>query len=274
MDELCVYTAKELAQLPNLPGYRYPARLPEIVEHGVDWQPVGSLSIFRHLPGTRKLQTLTGLRHSSTHEGVVSTFTCQIPRGLQPALIAEAQCSQQHYPKVMIGARGPSARNSAESARFRPFPRLFPDNQRVLPFLCADIIARKLGLPELIGMRYGEGHLGTVSLSRVLIGVSGVGEEDNATVWEPLIMYCATLMLDPAYADAIPAETKRYSPLGWTDNALTFPEDLESPNRVMRLAPYLSDDETIMSCAYGQCLRATAAVIAGPDLLGHLGLTA
>lgn len=184
------------------------------------------------------------------------------------------------YPKVAIGAHGPDPRESAVVATYAPQLEGVPDTTNLLPFLCHDIMSRKLGRPDLISMQT-EDELGTVSLARMAVGVSCIGEDkQNQPRYERLLLAGLALMLHPHQShvfdpdihermSVLPPEERRYSRLGWTDIE-PFPQAVRS-KRAIDLAPYMPEGEAVMICAYGQCLAMTSELIQGPDLLAHLG---
>lgn len=279
-DILPHYRTEELS-FPDmvLPGYQTPASLPDMMcprpgRWGrSDWWPVLSLSVFRRHPDNpNDIQTLTGVRDADTHDGVVSTLTSAFDPDLEPVIYEKKQpYLDGGYPYVAIGRNGPDSRETAVVASYRPHIQRVPDNLDTFALLCHDIFTRKLGLADLIGMRWGEKHLGTVSLMRTIIGLSYIGDDpDDTPLWEPLKNWGAAFMLDDAYSDAIPASTKRYSRLGWTD-VDTFAQHV-SDRSVMGLAPYLEERNAAEFCARGLCLATTAKLTTAPDLRAHLGL--
>jgi hypothetical protein len=282
--ELPVYRTEELL-FPGmeLPGYAVPGNMRQMDKHrsdvwgSSDWFPTLSLSVFRRHPDdSERIQALTGIRsNSSTHEGVVSTLTSALPPPIAPLLIAEKKpYLTEDYPDVVIGKNGPDSRERGVVASYRPNIQFVPDNVELLPFLCHDIFARKLGAGELLGARFGEEHLGRVSLSRITIGLSYVDDDPDGTpLWEPLMMFGAAFMLNDAYRDALPERTSRYSQLGWTDDVSTFAQDVDDKN-VMKLAPYVDEGEAVNFCARGLCLGTTATLAISDDLRAHLGLAA
>jgi len=285
--ELPVYSAEELLDPSmDLPGYGKLGNMTQMdrTEPGQliasDWLPVLSLSVFRQHPDDQnRLQTLTGIRqNTATHEGVVSTLTNALPPRLALTLLEEKKpYIDKGYPQVMIGQGGPNAREKGVIAAYTPNLQIVPDNTESLPLFCHDIFARKLGSSALIDMNPGEKHLGSVSLSRINIGLSYVGDDPEvadpakSSLWEPLMMFGAVFMLNKEYSEAIPESTKRYAYLGWTDNIDSFANDVREKD-VFNLAPYVEEHEAVKFCAYGQCLATTAALIQSGDLRAHLGL--
>lgn len=279
-DILPHYRTEELS-FPDmrLPGYQRPGSFPDMMQPNAgawgrsDWWPVLSLSVFRNHPDDPgKIQTLTGVRNSDTHNEVVSTLTSAFDPDLEPVLFGRKHPHLRgDYPSVVIGQNGPDSRETAVIASYRPNISLVPDNLTTFGLLCHDVFARKLGLSELVNMSWGEKHLGRVSLMRVIIGLSYIGEDPDGTpLWEPLKNWGAAFMLDDAYRDAIPSSTKRYSTLGWTD-VDTFADHVKGRS-VMGLAPYLEEGQSAGFCVRGLCLATTAKLTEAPDLRAHLGL--
>jgi hypothetical protein len=292
MAEIRTYTAAQLADpaLAALPGWQQPAALPAVIdslEKPGGWTPVISLSVFRdHPEQAGELQTLTAIRgNSSTHEGVVSTLTGTIPavtvpvlaRSVTPYIIGE-------YPSAVIGTHGPDPQESATVAAYWPQLHGIPDTKQLIPFLCQEVLARKLERADLIGMR-SDDELGTVSLARLALGVSYVGEnKQEEPLYERLLMIGAAVMLHPHQAhifdpevhermSAMPAEKRRYPSIGWTD-VTPFPQAVQNKNGI-DLAPFVPENEAVMVCVRGQCLAMTSELIRDYQmLLRHVGRSA
>jgi hypothetical protein len=126
-------------------------------------------------------------------------------------------------------------------------------------------------------------ELGTVSLARMSLGASYVGDtERGEPLYERLLMVGLAVMLHPHQAhqfdpdihegmSSLPAAERRYSSLGWTSLAV-FPEAVRTKN-VTELAPYVPERESVMFCARGRCLAMTSELISDDSelLLRHLG---
>jgi hypothetical protein len=129
-------------------------------------------------------------------------------------------------------------------------------------------------------------ELGTVSLARMTLGVSYVGENKRQeSCYERLLTVGLVFMLHPHQShmfdddiqkkmSAIPLSERRYSSLGWTD-VRPFPEAVRLKNGI-QLAPYVPEGERVTVCVRGQCLAMTSELISSDYemLLRHLGRSA
>lgn len=260
----------------RLPGYRIPGTLLDIAAPGSDWLSVASLSLYRHDPeNPDQLQTLTAIRQgATTHDEVASTLTAQIPQALQRPLVEEVgDYHRGAYPRVTIGVNGISSTETATVASYHPQHHTFPDGQAVLPYLFHDVVSRKLGVPEWSRRSLTDATLGSISLCRVKIGFSYVGEESDGTpLWEPLVLYGAAMMLfDGDAASMIPASNEKYRNIGWTDVG-GFADNVRRRSVEGIVPSALEDGDIATVCARGLCLAMTSTVSEAPDLRAHLGL--
>jgi hypothetical protein len=293
MPEIYTRTADELVDpdANDVPGWRQRGNLPTVLSslggHN-GWTPILSVSIFRDNPQELGgIQTLTAIRgESSTHKDVVSTLTSTFPAETLPLLVKKRRPFViDGYPSVRIGDNGPNPLEGATLVRYWPQLEGVPDTSSLLPYYCHDVMSRKLNRPDLVSMR-SDDELGTVSLARMSLGVSYVGDnEQGEPLYERLLTVGLAFMLHPHQShqfdidihermSSLPVQERRYRSLGWTSIEL-FPEAVRTKN-VINLAPYVPEHESILFCARGRCLAMTSELISDdPELLlRHLGRSA
>ncbi|MDB5175501.1 MAG: hypothetical protein JWM81_359 [Candidatus Saccharibacteria bacterium] len=258
MAEIPTYTLEQLAGL-NLPGYCRPAMLPEIADPHTDWTPVLSLSILRQNPDDpSRTQLLTGVRHNTTtHDGVVSTPTGQIPRHIQPGLLSERQYFlSQDYQLDMLGWDAPVIREVGVLAFYRPHQEPLSTTSSVLSLVAQEVMRRKLSYPPADASV--DTQLGTISLTNVLFGFSYVDDDPTSgePLYEALVMYGAAIILSEAGAALLPEENQKYKYLGWTEDSKTFGDDVRNKD-VFKLTP-TAGINAVEFCARGLCLATSS----------------
>jgi|GEM_PF-3145748 len=266
------------------PGWREPGDLPAVLDAIDSYSPVNSVSIFRDNPEAEgEIETLTMIRGAGTHQGVVSTITSTFPPETLPVLLdAKREWVIDGFPKVEIGTDGPNPLESATLATYWPRLEGVPETTDLMSYYCHDVLARKLGRSDLISMRWDD-ELGTVSLARLALGVSYVGDNKKGeALYERLLMVGLAFMLHPHQShvfdkelhekmSVIPEAERRYTDIGWAP-VRQFPGAVRSKD-VFTLAPYIPETQAVTVCARGQCLAMTSELI-GTDyelLVRHLG---
>lgn len=263
-----LHTAEQVEFL-RLPGYKRSADIHDVFLGDNDWQPILSLSIFRE--GDNGLEILTGLRREdthATHPGVVSTPTKRMPSSIAKILFSEKLHNVSGSSPFNLGVIDPT--HPEVVARFSPNTETVPDSSSMLPFLAADLMARKLGLADALERSNGDNPLGKVSLMNIIAGFSNatVDPVTEENLFEPLIVFGAATLLDRP--DEVPVETASYRNLTWV-NADNFVKGVEQKDAPLLIEGLTVDDE-ISVCVRGLCLATSRSNLIVPGVTDHLGI--
>lgn len=252
----------------NLPGYRSVAEVGDVFGGENDWQPLLSLTIFRDADDG--LELLTGVRREDvnpTHPGVVSTPTKRLPKAIAELLFKEKQGWLEQADLFRLEAIDPT--HPEVVGRFIGNSEPIPDNSSILPFVTADLLARKLGLAEALEGSSADNPLGSVSIQSVLAGFSNAtaDPETGEHLFEPLIVFGAVAKVDRP--EDIPSITSSYRNISWVPIG-DFIEGVDGKNAPLLIEGLTPEDE-ISVCVRGLCLATSRSnVIDASSLSTHI----
>ena len=235
----------------KLPGYKEPADIAGVFAGDNDWQSILSLTVLKQTE--EGVQLMTGVRREDvnpTHPGVVSTPTKRLPTVIAKTLFGDKSPHLRSCDEFELSDIDPT--NPLVVARFSPSIETLPDNSAVLPFVAADLMARKLGLAESLERSGSEKPLGKVSLQNILAGFSNatVDENTGAHLFEPLIVFGAVAMIEKP--EEIPPLTSSYRNISWAPLE-DFVEGVDHKDASLLIEGLSAEDE-ISVCVRGLCL--------------------
>lgn len=258
-----LYTEEELYSL-NLPGFMSEATLSEALAQDTDWQTVLSLTLVNQSENGFEIQDGIRRRETNpTHPDVVSTPTGRVPKSVARILVEQKFAAESHEepfweidevapqrPKVVTQLKG-----NIET---------LPNNEAILPFIAAGLLARKLGCAPALERAGAEKPFGTVSLSTVLAGFSYAADRFEAGqeihLFEPLLMLGA--IVDVADKSSLPVDSESYRAISWvkfSDYRQGF-----AGRAADMLIPGITAEDQVKVCVRGLCLATSNATIENP----------
>lgn len=268
--EIPAYTFDELQEL-NLPGYKKPTYVYDVLGPESDWTPVLSTSIYAVRPSMFSKQAFTAIRKSDTHNQVISTPTMQMHKNYRSLhrLLDQRRNYRIKLAPCELTQEAPLTRALGTVASFSPKPEPLDLRGGSLAWHVNRLNMYKLGLPDMDEIDRSGMVLGTASLCSVHIGFSRVGENENGEpLYEALANVAAAVRFGRTAVKLLSAESEKYEYMGWTNNSETFGEDVRNKD-TLQLAPIVGN-KAVWYCAYGLCLLTTSEVNSRPDLNGHL----
>lgn len=234
------------------------------------WQPVLQTTIYSNRNGKKHI--LTGTRKESTnptHPNVVSTPTSLIPKEVALALYQNFFSLSDIDNKIYFNEL-----NVDDLQLLYKFPKdqrkwNIPDTSNLLPFVVANILARKLGLGSELEFATTKKYIASCHLSMIAAGfcyaADSKPDDDNfkTPLFEPLLMFGVTVELTQGIK--IPDNTDSYDNLSWStindyqDGVRT--KELKYFNKKFLDSSFQNKSNKVKVCVRGLCLQTANIII-------------